>query len=499
MATARPRWPTGPRTLFFDDVASRTTLSKAVGDGRIRRLAPRIYSADLVSAESEIVRENWPLLCSHLLPGAVIVDRSAATSGVVFKGSLTVAAETSRKIIELPGLEIRIRPGTPHPSDSPWTHGLVMSSPARTLVDNLAPSRSRGGRPSRTLTMTELEDWVARKYITWGPERTDRLRAQARDLAATTGRAHHIDTIDALFDQLTGIEPVRSTAGELFRAVTAGQGWDGRRIRLFAQAADTLSRLSSPAVPDWLAECDPPRELPFYESYFSNYIEGTTFTVEAARRIVETGIPPAERPADGHDILGTYRCVVDPVGRAATSTDPDELIGNLVTRHQEIMRGRPDKNPGIWKTENNRVGSYDFVDKNLVEGTLRKGLEHLGDLPEGFPRALYLMIVVTEVHPFEDGNGRVARVMMNAELSATAAARIVIPSVYRNEYLAGLRRTSTTDGDLAAYVRVMTHAWRWSAAMPWNDTAATEGQLLATNALLDSTDAEVRGIRLEIP
>ena len=499
MATARPRWPTGPRTLFFDDVASRTTLSKAVGDGRIRRLAPRIYSADLVSAGSEIIWKNWSLLCGHLLPGAVIVDRSAATSGVIFDGSLTVAADTGRKAIKLPGLEIRIRPGTPHQSDSPWTHGLVMSSPARTLVDNLEPSRSRGGRPSRTLTMTELEDWVARKYIAWGPERTDRLRVQARDHAATTGRAHHIEPIDALFDQLTGIEPVRPRAGQLFRAVTTGQGWDERRIRLFAQAADTLSRLSAPAVPVWLRECDPPGELPFYESYFSNYIEGTTFTVDQARHIVETGTPPAERPADGHDILGTYRCVVDPIGRAATSTDPDELIDHLTTRHQEIMRGRPDKHPGIWKAENNRVGAYDFVDKNLVEGTLSRGLEHVGVLPEGLARALYVMIVITEVHPFEDGNGRVARVMMNAELSATAAARIVIPSVYRNEYLGGLRRTSTADGDITAYVRVMTHAWRWSAAMPWNDPAATEGQLIATNALLDSTDAEVRGVRLELP
>ncbi|MXW94041.1 MAG: Fic family protein [Acidimicrobiaceae bacterium] len=47
------------------------------------------------------------------------------------------------------------------------------------------------------------------------------------------------------------------------------------------------------------------------------------------------------------------------------------------------------------------------------------------------------MVVVTEVHPFEDGNGRVARVMMNAELSAVGAASIVIPSVYRNEHVAG--------------------------------------------------------------
>ena len=67
-----------------------------------------------------------------------------------------------------------------------------------------------------------------------------------------------------------------------------------------------------PGVPEWLPEIGSPGELPFYESYFSNYIKCTTFTVDEARRIVETNTPPAERPADGHDVLGTYRCVVDP-------------------------------------------------------------------------------------------------------------------------------------------------------------------------------------------
>ncbi len=257
--------------------------------------------------------------------------------------------------------------------------------------------------------------------------------------------------------------------------------------------------MTPPGVPEWLPEPDPPGELPFYESYFSNYIEGTTFTVDEARQIVETNTPPAERPADGHDILGTYRCVVDPIGRATTSTDPIDLIDHLIARHREIMRGRPDNHSGVWKTKSNRVGAYEFVAPDLVEGTLIKGLERIAELSQGLARALYAMIVITEVHPFEDGNGRVARVMMNAELSAVGASRIVIPSVYRNEYLAGLRRASTTDGDLTTYIRVMTYAWRWTAAIPWSDAAATKGHPIATNALLDSTDAEIAGKRLELP
>ena len=89
--------------------------------------------------------------------------------------------------------------------------------------------------------------------------------------------------------------------------------------------------------------------------------------------------------------------------------------------------------------------------------------------------------------------------MMNAELSAVGDARIVIPSVYRNEYISGSRRMSTSNGDLAGFLTIMEHAWRWTAAMPWVNRAATEGQLDATNALFDSTDAENSNLRLLLP
>ena len=50
-----------------------------------------------------------------------------------------------------------------------------------------------------------------------------------------------------------------------------------------------------------------------------------------------------------------------------------------------------------------------------------------------------MMFLVTEVHPFADGNGRVARIMMNAELAAAQQTRVLIPIVYRSNYLSSLR------------------------------------------------------------
>jgi Fic family protein len=41
------------------------------------------------------------------------------------------------------------------------------------------------------------------------------------------------------------------------------------------------------------------------------------------------------------------------------------------------------------------------------------------------------MFLVAEVHAFSDGNGRLSRAMMNAELVSAGEQRIIVPPVYR--------------------------------------------------------------------
>jgi hypothetical protein len=62
--------------------------------------------------------------------------------------------------------------------------------------------------------------------------------------------------------------------------------------------------------------------------------------------------------------------------------------------------------PGRFKERPNQAGSYVFVAPRLVQGTLIEGFRRLADLPPGFPRAAYELFVVSEVHPYDDGNGR---------------------------------------------------------------------------------------------
>ncbi len=485
--------PTGPRTIFRSGDLSRTALAKGQRDGRFVKIAKGIYSADTVSPGEAIVAANlWDVIAAYC-PDAIVVDRTAARGGRVDGGVVTIASDARTTNFILPGVHVLVRPRVSHVSDLTWPADLHIATPARALVDNLVESRGRGSRPGRTLTRAELQDWVAQKRLSRDERRFRQLERDALNLAADLGQDP--DIVRELFATVAGEDVAGSLRGPLARAALRGTAWDTRRLGMFASCARQLAGVDAPMLP--APERD--GELPFYEAYFSNYIEGTEFTIPQAREIVETQTPPAKRAPDGHDLLGTHRCVVDPIGRAASTEEPEQAIDLLRTRHRTLMAGRPDVGPGVFKDAPNRAGNTEFVHPDMVHGTLVRGLERAPELPAGLPRAVYVMVVVAEVHPFADGNGRAARLMMNAELSVVDQCRIVVPTVLRNDYIAALRRFSNGDGDVTALLEVLELAWRWTAAMPWGDRAATDGQMEATNATLEPVDAERTGRHLRLP
>ena len=123
--------------------------------------------------------------------------------------------------------------------------------------------------------------------------------------------------------------------------------------------------------------------------------------------------------------------------------DSHDFIEILMRRHETGMQARPDQRPGQLKSEANRAGAMVFVAPELVLGTLQQGFEFYRSLEAPLSRAIMMMFLVTEVHPFADGNGRLARIMMNAELVAAGEDRIVIPTVFRDNYLAASRQCQT--------------------------------------------------------
>jgi fido (protein-threonine AMPylation protein) len=152
----------------------------------------------------------------------------------------------------------------------------------------------------------------------------------------------------------------------------------------------------------------------------------------------------------------------------------------------------------MFKTSANRAGATLFVAPELVAGTLAKGFEFYRSLTAPLHRAIFMMFLISEVHPFADGNGRAARIMMNAELIATGESRIIVPTVYRNDYLMALKGLSQ-NGITGALVRTLDFAQRYTVAVDFADLDRARFILDRTHAFADPNEAEAAAIRLILP
>jgi hypothetical protein len=344
-----------------------------------------------------------------------------------------------------------------------------------------------------------MADWMALLAQQYPPDRLNRFRERARELAPRFGQAERIDFLDDLFGAALGTRP-QPVKGTLLSARAAGRAWDIRRLAALERLVDQLQGDLPDDVPPELPVIMPERlrEQPFFEAYLSNFIEGTEFELDEAIRVVYEGVIPRGRPADAHDVVSTYELITYAPTAHHVPIDDDDLIETLTRGHRRLMGARPELHPGEFKTVPNRVGSYTFVAPELTEGTLRRGYGLRDALDHPFTRAVFVMFLISEVHPFDDGNGRLARLAMNAELSNAGQHRILVPIISRNDYLNGLRRLSR-DQDPNLLCRVLATLWRWSSQVDYSDLALARVDMDRTNALVDPSDAERNGLHLTLP
>ena len=486
------------------DMASETA-TRAIADGRLRRVARGVVTDELDGVVEQVVADHLFELVARLLPGAVITDRSSQAGGATISADdgtriLYVTHPTRRRDLTLPGHLVAVRSGPgPVEGDVTFLHdGLSLASQARTLVDNARESHARGGRPARTLDRAELEDWIDQLASTYTPERLARLRRQVERVADVLGEQALGEVVSDLLGAAAGTRNDVAVRDPSLAARRRGMPVDRARVDLFDQLFDHLADRAPAPLPTSPETQARRATLPFFEAYFSNFIEGTEFEIDEAADIVFHHRIPQARPDDAHDIIGTYQLVSDPTEMVTVPDDPEHLLTLLRSRHVTIMQGRPDKRPGRFKTVVNRVGARVFVAPEEVVGTLQAGWARMARLDDPFARAIAAMFIVSEVHPFDDGNGRVARVMMNAELVAAGETRIVIPTVYRNNHLSGLRGMSV-NGHADGLVATLAFAQRWTAQVDWTTVATARRDLEATDALADATHAESEGRRLRLP
>lgn len=466
--------------LIYAELASAQVraVQRKLQAGRLSLIVKGIATSRVPSEWPALIARERIRVLAALFPGAVFGYRSAFSGGLPMDNVVYLSHSYSHTVT-LPGLTVMAYKGSARQEGDMPMQGKALYFPSepRLLLENLTQSR---GLIKKSAGRQAVEERLLGMCDARGEASLLHLRDAARVLAPALGFDKEFKLLDALVGSILGSRASQLTTAT-GKARTAQPPYDPDRLALFEKLAAGL-RAAPLRQPANVATTPTQRtHFAFLESYFSNFIEGTEFDVQQARGFVLDGLPIEARPKDSHDIIGVFRQALNP-GWANQVLAPGASVEvQLRARHADQMAERPETAPGEFKVKANRAGNTEFVLPKLVRGTLIEGSKLLPTVPAGTARALLAMFVVSEVHPFNDGNGRLARLVMNAELSVLGACRIIVPTLFREEYLDCLR-VLTRDGNPVPFVAAMQKIQGWTAAFDYTDLDGVIDHMKACNA-----------------
>jgi Fic family protein len=190
-------------------------------------------------------------------------------------------------------------------------------------------------------------------------------------------------------------------------------------------------------------------------AYNSNRIEGSKLTQEQTRYIFETrtiGFKDQEAvPVD--DIIETSNHFVAFDYMLDTMDAP--LSNPLIKDFHRILKAstsdaaKPWFKVGEWKTLPNEVGGIETTLPQHVETETNKLNHWYNTLPERlFHHIVEYHYRFEKIHPFQDGNGRVGRLIMFRECLRNKVIPFIIDDNHKQFYYRGLREFEHTPGYL---------------------------------------------------
>ena len=181
-------------------------------------------------------------------------------------------------------------------------------------------------------------------------------------------------------------------------------------------------------------------------TYTSNAIEGNTLTLRETAEVIEHGITVGGKKLKDHlEAVDHYDALLW-MRDLAAQTVP---IGENTVRelHRRIVaRSEPDI-AGIYSPHRRRIAGSRTVFPNplKIPDLMRDFGRDLEAAPLTPEAAFAAHFRLTAIHPFSDGNGRTARLLMNLLLLRAGYVPISVRPEDRKTYLDALEHASLTD------------------------------------------------------
>lgn len=188
-------------------------------------------------------------------------------------------------------------------------------------------------------------------------------------------------------------------------------------------------------------------------TYNSNHIEGSRLTHEQTRYIFETNTIGSDSAVNVNDVVETanhFNCV-DAIIEQANRKLTEKFIKEL---HRTLKNGTSDSrlswfNVGEYKKLPNEAGGRETTAPEDVPAAMSALIENYNSLEKpAFDDVLDFHYRFERIHPFQDGNGRVGRLILFKECLRCGFVPFIIDEELKMFYYRGLSEWQNVRGYL---------------------------------------------------
>lgn len=190
-------------------------------------------------------------------------------------------------------------------------------------------------------------------------------------------------------------------------------------------------------------------------TWSSNALEGNTLNISETKVLLEDGLTVSGKPLK--DILETsgHANAFDYMFSLLKSNDITEE--NILTIHRLLYCGIDLEAAGVYRTEPVMVSGSNYpvsapgeIESNMKQFIIWLKNERKKYHPIIFAAELHRRFVF--IHPFLDGNGRTARLLMNTALIQTGYLPCVISPYIRSDYISALELSHKEPSRFQAFI-----------------------------------------------
>ena len=193
-------------------------------------------------------------------------------------------------------------------------------------------------------------------------------------------------------------------------------------------------------------------------TYNSNAIEGNTLTLKETKVVLE-GITIGGKTIREHLEAINHKESIDFLEELVQDNNELSEI-DIKNIHSIVLKGIDNENAGRYRTENVIISGASHIppDAIIVPESMEKLIYRYDEWKEKYHPIIVAALLHAEfvkIHPFIDGNGRTARLLMNFEVMKNGYPPIIIKNEERHKYYDALDVGALT-GDYTDFVKMVT-------------------------------------------